>query len=310
MAAGSSQKLAFDLGGGANTAVHGGGSCQISITYETDPTKQKDPSNWKVIYSILGGCPSDTVGNLNTAIACTTENQADCVNAFTFEIPAGVKTGHAIMAWTWFNNVGNREIYMNCINTELTGDGSEMDSFPAMFVANLASIDKCPTTESMNVAFPNPGKYVTTKTLHDPYPLATPTGEGCAAGSAPSYASAQASASASKTSIASPTSPAPAPTPIEVSTAAQTPAATTSKSSASASVASSAGTCAGKTVACPVPGQVVCMDSSHFGICDVDFCAMPEEVATGTVCSNGMISRRRKRGLGEHHHFHQHVQHQ
>lgn len=102
MAAGSSQTLAFELAGGANTAVHGGGSCQISITYETDPAKQKDPSNWKVIYSILGGCPSDTVGNLNSAIACTSENEADCVNKFPFKIPKGVKSGHAILAWTWF----------------------------------------------------------------------------------------------------------------------------------------------------------------------------------------------------------------
>lgn len=102
MKAGSEQRLAFELGAGANTAVHGGGSCQISITYETEPAKQKDPNNWKVIYSILGGCPSDTVGNLNSAIACTSENQADCINEFKFKIPRGVQNGHAILAWTWF----------------------------------------------------------------------------------------------------------------------------------------------------------------------------------------------------------------
>ncbi|KAI7646824.1 hypothetical protein KC318_g19069, partial [Hortaea werneckii] len=42
MAVGSSQVLAFELGDGANTAVHGGGSCQISVTYETDPAAIKD----------------------------------------------------------------------------------------------------------------------------------------------------------------------------------------------------------------------------------------------------------------------------
>lgn len=107
MAAGSDQPLEFDLGGGANTAVHGGGSCQISITYETEPAKQKDPKNWHVIYSILGGCPSDTVGNLNSAVACTSKNQADCVNKFKFKIPKGVKNGHAILAWTWFKSVSS-----------------------------------------------------------------------------------------------------------------------------------------------------------------------------------------------------------
>lgn len=192
-------------------------------------------------------------------------------------------------------------MYMNCVNTKFTGgDGSEMDSFPDMFVANLASIDKCPTTESVNVAFPNPGSYVTTKTEHDPYPLATPTGDGCSGGAAPSYASAETSASISHTSAAAPTTPSPIPTPVASSTASQTPVATPRPSIVPS------GICAGKTIPCPVPGQIMCIDSSHFGICDVDFCAMPEAVAPGTQCANGMISRKRKRNLGEHNHFHQH----
>ncbi|EGP85453.1 uncharacterized protein MYCGRDRAFT_46444, partial [Zymoseptoria tritici IPO323] len=135
-AAGSKQMLSFELAEGANTAVHGGGSCQLSLTYETDP------------------------GNLEKAIACK-PGATDCVNDFPFTIPKGVKDGHAILAWTWYNTVGNRELYMNCVNAQITGgDGSEMKDFPAMFVANLAAIDTCPTTESINVQFPNPGKYV------------------------------------------------------------------------------------------------------------------------------------------------------
>ncbi|KAF7187051.1 hypothetical protein HII31_11660 [Pseudocercospora fuligena] len=191
MAAGSKQTLAFNLGGGANTAVHGGGSCQMSITYETDAAKVKDPSNWKVIYSIEGGCPTDASGNLPTAQKCTTGDEVSCVNQFPFTIPKGVKDGHAIMAWTWFNNVGNREMYMNCINVEFSdGDGSEMKSFPTMFVANLASVDQCPTTENVNVKFPDPGKPFQEMSLntapeeasssthktppHDPFPTFTP----------------------------------------------------------------------------------------------------------------------------------------
>lgn len=114
MTAGSSQMLAFDTGDGANYAVHGGGSCQISITYETDAEKVKDPKNWKVIYSIEGGCPSNTYQNLDLPFTgpnggytgsypCTntSTNGVDCVNQFPFTIPKGVKDGHAIMAWTW-----------------------------------------------------------------------------------------------------------------------------------------------------------------------------------------------------------------
>src|SRR3712207_5045506 len=36
------------------SAVHSGGSCQISITYDSPPTKT---SVWKAIKSFEGGCP-------------------------------------------------------------------------------------------------------------------------------------------------------------------------------------------------------------------------------------------------------------
>ena len=229
MAAGSSQLLSFDNGAGANTAVHGGGSCQISITYETDAAKVKDPKSWHVLYSIEGGCPSNTYQNLDGsytgpqgaysgALQCTDPktNGVDCINQFNFTIPKGVKDGHAIMAWTWYNSVGNRELYMNCMNTELSGgDGSEMEEFPSMFVANMAGIrgGNCPTTESQAVQFPFAGKYVTTKLpsgeaakTASTFPIAKPTGANCAndgapaagAGAAPSYGGGAPSASPSK----------------------------------------------------------------------------------------------------------------
>ncbi|GAB7364228.1 hypothetical protein MBLNU230_g4777t1 [Neophaeotheca triangularis] len=203
MLAGSKQTLEFDAGSGANTAVHGGGSCQVSLTYETDATAQKDPKNWKVIYSIEGGCPSKTYQNLDSgpylggplggysgAIACSDPkaNGVDCISAFDFQIPKGVRDGHAILAWTWFNTVGNREMYMNCVSAEIEGgDGSEMDGFPTMFVANLAAVGTCPTTESVDVEFPFPGRYKTVVQMEGPaaetatgFPMAVPTGEACA----------------------------------------------------------------------------------------------------------------------------------
>lgn len=145
MSAGSTQSLSFDTGDGANTAVHGGGSCQISLTYESDPELLKDPHNWKVIYSIQGGCPSNTRRNLDEdftspggtyhgSYPCSnaTTNGIDCVNSFDLQIPGGVQNGHAIMAWTWFNTLGNRHMFMNCINANISGgDGSEMSSLQA-----------------------------------------------------------------------------------------------------------------------------------------------------------------------------------
>ncbi|KAF2220590.1 hypothetical protein BDZ85DRAFT_203432, partial [Elsinoe ampelina] len=145
MAVGSQQDLIFDSGAShENTAVHGGGSCQVSITYETDPAKLKDPNSWRC---------SDA-----------TTNGYDCVNAFRFTIPEGVKTGQATLAWTWFNTIGNREMYMNCAAVNIQGgasDASGLQDFPPMFVANLASVGggTCKTTEMTNVGFPNPGKY-------------------------------------------------------------------------------------------------------------------------------------------------------
>lgn len=301
MPVGSSQKLSFALGNGANTAVHGGGSCQMSITYETDPAKLKLPSSWKVIYSIEGGCPSDTKGNLPSAIECNGSNSPDCMNSFNFTIPKGLKSGKATMAWTWFNTIGNREMYMNCIDAKITGgDGSAMNTFPEMFVANLANIDTCPTTEQYNVKFPDPGKYVTTHTQGNPYPLAVPTGSGCSKGTA----SGTNSPSPYTSSSAPATTSSVAPSPSSYATPTATPS--SSSSAAPAPTAGSGnGTCPAPQVSCPTPGALICIDSTHFGLCDIDNCAIPQSVAAGTTCSNGKISKRdvyrRLRGHGAAH---------
>ena len=52
MAVGSPQTLSF-----TGSAVHGGGSCQLSLTKDLKPTKDTD---FRVILSIEGGCPANT----------------------------------------------------------------------------------------------------------------------------------------------------------------------------------------------------------------------------------------------------------
>lgn len=59
--------------------------------------------------------------------------------------------------------------------------------------------------------------------------------------------------------------------------------------SAPASVAH--GTCATGSVTCENDGALVCIGRSQFGICDRG-CAVPQGLADGTICENGLITRR------------------
>lgn len=112
LSAGISTPLSF-----YGSVMHGGGSCQISLS----KTASSDPHDWKVIHTIIGGCPATTEGNLGTinfmdsypmATQCDMPdaNQTDCVKKYSIKIPREVPTGHYFFAWTWFNKIGNREM--------------------------------------------------------------------------------------------------------------------------------------------------------------------------------------------------------
>lgn len=278
MKAGQRQPLGFDLGNGANTAVHGGGSCQISITYETDPLKTQDPANWKVIKSFIGGCPTDAKGNLATAVMCDGDNSPECVNSLSFDIPLEVKNGDAVLAWTWFNNVGEREMYMNCAAVSFTDGQNQLTSLPSLFVANLAHINQCKTTEDFNTAFPNPGKYIQRE---DPpnYPVMMPAGVGCQ--DEPVVSS---NLPLENTTTLPQTNSQPETLVTAVLTHSQTLSAASSGSSGSLP-----GTrCQNGRIECSAPG-FFCIGTSMYGIC-TSGCALPMPVSEGTDCMDNAIS--------------------
>ena len=158
MPLGSTQSLSF-----TGSAVHGGGSCQVSITYDKNPTKN---SVFKVIHSIVGGCPAKGVdGNLPS------NPNGHGASGYSFKIPEDLPTGEATLAWTWFNKVGNREMYMNCAPVSITSAGggstppkkarrdqSALSNLPDMFTANIGN--GCTTVESKRLEFPAPGSSV------------------------------------------------------------------------------------------------------------------------------------------------------
>jgi hypothetical protein len=152
--AGETQTISFQ-----GSAVHGGGSCQFSLTTDPEPTEQ---SQWKVIHSVIGGCPSNVSGNLPEA------PEGRGAATFPVTMPENIPDGRYTFAWTWLNKVGNREFYMNCAPVQV-GDGSSkastasvsaaFSSLPDMFVANLPDTS-CSTAENEDFNYPNPGQSV------------------------------------------------------------------------------------------------------------------------------------------------------
>ncbi|KAB8232453.1 putative extracellular protein [Aspergillus alliaceus] len=123
------------------SATHGGGSCQIGLSYDKGKTI-------RVIHSILGGCPIE--------------------KKYKFKIPSDAPNGEALLSWTWFNKIGNREMYMNCAQVTIGGSAklaqtktlTRRDGFgslPEIFQANDGGPGGCTTVEGEEVNFPLPG---------------------------------------------------------------------------------------------------------------------------------------------------------
>ncbi|KAI0840173.1 lytic polysaccharide monooxygenase [Hypoxylon sp. FL0890] len=297
-ALGSSQTLEF-----IGQATHGGGSCQVAITYDTTPTKD---SKWKVIHSIEGGCPAKGVsGNMGD------NANADDPFTYPYTIPKDIPAGKATIAWTWFNKVGNREMYMNCGALELTGTGGSQDNFdklPDMLVLNIGG--KPQTLEGYDYVFQDPGSSVEDNTSGSQVATCgtngcTPgnsagsgssSGSGSSAGSGSSSSAAPASSAASSGAggvfvTQSPSASAPAATATATSAAADTttqaaqPSATASAGSGSSS-GSSGSSGSSLSGACSPEGTYNCMGSSYQQ-CASGQWSVVMQMAAGTTCTAG-----------------------
>ena len=324
--AGESTLLSF-----TGSAVHGGGSCQVAIS--TKPSA--DPKDWKVIHSMIGGCPAtitqstgnlEQIGTLNgypqgKQCASPDSDETDCVKSYKITIPKDVPSGQYYFSWSWFNKVGNREMYQNCAPVEVTGSASSPDflnTLPSMFVANVDG-KPCTTTDTgpeKNVLdIPNPGTSVVRSTnpkdATNPDVLGsckavydgakapdTPANGGTSASQAPAASSAAHAAISSM----EPVVPSPTGTSVLSVTATTTlmTYVTVSKPSSDASSApgifapqasAPAAPAAGCANPCPTDGALVCLPANSFGICDHG-CAVSQPLAAGTTCNAGVISKR------------------
>ncbi|KAK5675081.1 hypothetical protein LTS10_012155 [Elasticomyces elasticus] len=161
--AGEDQTLSF-----IGSASHGGGTCQLALSSSRTPDHT---SEWKAFQIYEGGCPVNGDGN-------------DGTSNFTYTVPTGIKNGEYSLAWTWYNRVGNRELYMNCAPVTVTG-GSESsdfyDSLPNTYVINQPT-SECSSVESSNQLIPNPGNAAIEKDTT--YSAAAASGPSCAASAA------------------------------------------------------------------------------------------------------------------------------
>ncbi|KAK3948597.1 hypothetical protein QBC32DRAFT_364921 [Pseudoneurospora amorphoporcata] len=177
----------------AGTATHGGGSCQLSLSYDKG-------ASFTVIESYIGNCP--------------------LAGKYDFTIPADTQPGEAIFAWTWHNRIGNREMYMNCAAVTIASPNNKRGAVsaafstrPQIFVANIGN--GCKTDENFDVQYPQPGPNVVEASGA---PVKGP--EGSCGASAPAGNAGSGSGSGSGSSVSS-----VAAAPVTTSAPAQTSAA-------------------------------------------------------------------------------------
>ncbi|KAK9693937.1 hypothetical protein K7432_013674 [Basidiobolus ranarum] len=135
------------------TATHNGGHSQFALSYDQSKT-------FVVVKTVYSEC------------FLTGKD-------FQVPLPVGAPSGSAIFAWTWINQTGAREYYMNCADIRVTGSSADGRlTGPKLLVVNLPGYQTIPE-------FTNPGSY-DGKDLLDSRPIITVTGSGSTDGPIPS----------------------------------------------------------------------------------------------------------------------------
>ncbi|KAI1638262.1 hypothetical protein F4809DRAFT_266258 [Biscogniauxia mediterranea] len=295
MAIGEDQTLSF-----IGKAVHGGGSCQLSLT-EENPTKD---SKWQVIHSIEGGCPArNQKGNLD----------GPNKDIYTFQIPEGIAPGSYTFAWTWQARIGGQpEFYMNCAPITVTPakknkraniaerrtSVAKRADFPDLFMANMGAVSGGCTTEDaltqqVPIAYPNPGPSVERpegdnlfQQSCDGNPRAKP---GAGAGTTDGTSSTASGDTPSTTEAATPATSTTAPVETVPSAPSETSASSPTFSSAPAASSdlTPAPTSGSDGQSC-VEGHLTCLeDATHFATCTGGQLTGPQPIAPGFKCRPG-----------------------
>ncbi|KAI0506140.1 hypothetical protein F5B22DRAFT_480183 [Xylaria bambusicola] len=319
MVIGQPQKLSFE-----GSAVHGGGSCQLALTKDTQPSAS---TSWQVILSIEGGCPSKS---------------GTGTDEYDFTVPDSIEPGDYVFAWTWISKLsGTQEYYMNCAPVTITGGsgkrevshnetmelfGRDDSALPELMVANLADINDCKSELSTDPEFPVPGPNVIKPGSNNKF--APISGSNCVPkgvkavpsdGGSPSVP-AQTSAIASDTDVPSTfvtltidTSTLPAPTATTSSAAVTTSSSAvhtrTATASPSPSHASSApagpsgsptpgsGSAQGLTGPCKTEGMFNCIGGTSYQQCASGSWSVVMKMPPTTKCKEGQTMTLWGRGL-------------
>lgn len=288
------------------SASHSGGTCQLAVTMDLEPTTK---SEWKIIQVFEGGCP--------------TTSTAGGSHPWTFEIPKGFPNGKATLSWTWYNKVGNREIYQNCAPITVTGGDDNgkayYDSLPNWYIINLPSGSCTSSSEQIpeaDVIIPYPGEFVMTIATTA---LVTASGSGCAAAAASQTAgvsgyqskvvndgansvapaagavtpvSAPSSASAATTAAASSSAPNSSSSAGggEIGNSATAPSVISIQTSAPSSAAASASSSAAVSVSSAASSYASMTPSSNAGVAAPSGATPSGSTSGGSTCSfNGAV---------------------
>ncbi|PWW76945.1 Lytic polysaccharide monooxygenase [Tuber magnatum] len=296
---GSTQKLKL-LG----TAVHGGGSGQMSITYDVNPTKD---SKFRVMQSWMGDHPVKAAGNLGPQDRDPQNLGAqfplDSINPLSFKVPSGLPKGKAVVAWTWFNKLGNREMYMKCATVEITGQETStaaFDALPEMFRANSGNGCEVPANIDA-IAFKNPGPATVgtgvTPIACDSTKVGSGSPEKKPDTGSPSSSSIvvkpTGTSSQLPTGTAYPTYGGTTPPAPTKTSAATRPAATTKPVTATQAPAPSQQPQPPAGGAC-VEGAIVCNADRTWSQCGSGRLQNMGPVAPGMACKNGVFDRQRR----------------